>query len=171
MSDAAISETIYGNLTAVRAEIDAACQTAGRNAADVSLVAVTKYADWKWVQALAEFHQVFGENRPQQLTERSGLLPSGQWHLIGQLQRNKVRQAVEHAAVIHSVDSLRLLTRIASVAGELNTRPKVLLQVNVTGEPTKSGFTPDELLQSWSQLAAAADCVQTHADHFRLLDL
>ena len=160
MSDAAISETIYGNLTAVRAEIDAACQTAGRNAADVSLVAVTKYADWKWVQALAEFHQVFRENRPQQLTERSGLLPSGQWHLIGQLQRNKVRQAVEHAAVIHSVDSLRLLTRIASVAGELNTRPKVLLQVNVTGEPTKSGFTPDELLQSWSQLAAAADCVQ-----------
>ncbi len=115
-------------------------------------MAVTKYAEWEWVEALAGFHSVFGENRPQQLAERAPKLPKVEWHLIGQLQRNKVRQAIEHANTIHSVDSVRLLERIAHVAATLNKRPKILLQVNVSGEESKSGFRPDDLCAAWSQI-------------------
>lgn len=134
--------------------MDAACQTADRSTDSVRLVAVTKYADWEWVQALSAHHQVFGENRPQQLSERQPLLPDMNWHLIGQLQRNKAKLAVRHASMIHSVDSLRLLERVADVAALEGPPTNVLLQVNVSGEESKSGFTPEELQTLFSQMTA-----------------
>lgn len=154
MSD--IATTLQHNLDQIHREIDAACIRSGRDSTDVRLVAVTKYADWSWVQALSGLHSVFGENRPQQLSERQPLLPNIEWHLIGQLQRNKVRLALSHAAVIHSVDSLRLLERIAQVAGEMKIRPRVLLQVNVSGEQSKSGFSPAELIAHWAKIVSFA---------------
>ena len=150
-----LSHTIRQNLDAVHTEIAQACQQAGRCAADVRLVAVTKYAEWEWVTALAEYHTVFGENRPQQLTERAAILPEAEWHLIGQLQRNKVRAAISHASVIHSVDSLKLVQRTAMVAADMGKRPQILLQVNVSGESTKSGFAPADLVQAWPDVADA----------------
>lgn len=143
-----ICDRVAVNLKAVNQEISEACDAAERDRSAVKLVAVTKYAEWDWVRALSREHAVFGENRPQQLAERAvldELSQPAEWHLIGQLQRNKARSAVQHASLIHSVDSLRLLQRLSSVAGDLNVEQRLLLQVNVTGEESKSGFSPDGL--------------------------
>lgn len=184
-----LSQTLQSNLAAIHADIAAACERSKRDPANVRLVVVTKYAQWPWVEELSRLHQTFGENRPQRLVERQPMLPAVEWHLIGQLQRNKVRPALLHAAMIHSVDSLKLLERIAQVATELkkvsgtleaagdataNTVPessrhgvqitadrvpRLLLQVNVSGEASKSGFAPDELRSSWPGILSFASRV------------
>lgn len=160
MSEQNLIGILQANLSAVRNQIADACQRSGRDAASVQLVAVTKYAQWEWVQALSRLHSVFGENRPQQLSERHALLPDVQWHLIGQLQRNKVKLALQHAALIHSVDSLRLLSRIIEVGQSVSMRPRILLQANVTGEASKSGFRPDELRDAWPEILAGSERIQ-----------
>jgi len=147
-------------LNEIHDQIRSACGRSGRSTNDVRLIAVTKYAEWSWVEALSSLHQTFGENRPQQLAERQILLPEVEWHLIGQLQRNKVKLALQHASMIHSIDSLRLLERVAQVAAGLQVRPKVLLEVNMSQETTKSGFTPEELRGDWSKLAFFSEAVQ-----------
>lgn len=154
-----LHEVLESNLSAVRSRIESACGRAGRDPSAVRLVAVTKYADWSWVQALAEIHGVFGENRPQQLAERSVLLPQAEWHLIGHLQRNKVNLALRHSALVHSVDSLRLLQSIAESA-TLGIRPAILLQVNVSREESKTGFGADELRGIWDLAAEYSDRVE-----------
>lgn len=133
------------NLTAVQTDIDAACADVGRAPSDVTLVCVTKYARLEWVRGLYELGQHnFGESRPQQLAERASLFADDVvWHLIGSLQANKVRTAIEHAAVIHSVDSAKLLERIDRIAGEESVRPDLFLQVNVSGEDAKHGWSVD----------------------------
>lgn len=147
-------ETIAQNLQQVRECIAQAAARAGREAEEVTLVAVTKYAEPEWVQALTTMHTVFGESRPQQLAERVPQFgKSVQWHLIGQLQRNKVRAMLPLCHLIHSVDSLRLLDRIQLIASELELRPGVLLQANVSGESSKAGFTPDELRSICDEIA------------------
>jgi pyridoxal phosphate enzyme (YggS family) len=132
----------------------AAAQRAGREASDVCLVAVTKYARLEWVRELVEAgERVLGESRPQQLVERAPQFePSLRWHLIGHLQRNKVRPVLPLVELIQSIDSLRLLQRVNVVADELGLSPRVLLEVNVSGERTKDGFTPSELLRNWERL-------------------
>lgn len=148
------------NLDAIHDQMRLACDRAGRNCGDVRLVAVTKYAEWPWVEALSQLHQTFGENRPQQLAERQALLPDCKWHLIGQLQRNKVKLALQHASMIHSIDSLKLLERVAHVAAELKLRPEILIEVNLSHETTKAGFTEDELRRDWSQIMSFSPAVQ-----------
>ena len=155
-----ISELVQQNLADVFRQIEDACARRNRDPSTVRLVAVTKYAEWPWVEALAEYHRIFGENRPQQLAERKALRPDAEWHLIGQLQRNKVRIAVRNASLIHSVDSLRLLQRVALIGEELQLRPHVLLQVNVSGEQTKSGFRPSDLISQWPEILECHDRVQ-----------
>ena len=112
--DLSTQETIAQNLAAVRQDIARACDCANRAADAVRLVAVTKYAKWEWVQALAALHiKPLARADRNRLAERQALMPKAEWHLIGQLQRNKVRSG--HTAVqpmIHSVDSLKLLQRI-----------------------------------------------------------
>lgn len=148
-----VRDQLDRNLSEISSEIRTACERSGRSPHKVRIVAVTKYAEWSWVQELSQLHTVFGENRPQQLAERQQLLPDIQWHLIGQLQKNKVRIAVRHASCIHSVDSVRLLERIAEVASAEQS-PRILLQVNVTGEESKSGFTPAELREQWERICS-----------------
>ncbi len=148
------------NLQAIHEQMRSACYRAGRDAADVRLVAVTKYAEWPWVEALSQLHQTFGENRPQQLAERQALLPDCKWHLIGQLQRNKVKLALQHASMIHSIDSLKLLERVADMAVDLKLRPEVLIEVNLSHETTKAGFTADELRRDWPQIVSFFSAVQ-----------
>jgi pyridoxal phosphate enzyme (YggS family) len=155
-----IHDQLTQNLNAIQSQIRTACDRAGRSADDVRLVAVTKYAEWPWVEALSKLHQTFGENRPQQLAERQVLLPNCEWHLIGQLQRNKVKLALQHGTVIHSIDSLKLLERVAHVAAELQLQPKVLIEVNLSQESTKSGFTEDELRRDWSQIVSYSPAVR-----------
>lgn len=88
---------------------------------------------------------LLGENRVQEAEPKVAAVPGAEWHLVGQLQRNKARRAVRAFAAIHSIDSLELLERVAALADEERRRPRVLLQVNVSGEPTKGGMPPDEL--------------------------
>lgn len=140
------------NIAHVRGRIAAACQSVGRNVNDVTLVAVTKYAELDWITGLIELGVTdLGENRPQQLVERQARWPKVRWHLIGHLQRNKAKAVLGPAALIHSIDSLRLAERLSEVA---NVPQSILCEVNISGEASKGGFLPDELLQNWSQLMA-----------------
>ena len=149
-----IEERISENHRAVRQRIEAACARAGREPAGVGLVAVTKYARLEWVRALVGLRVVeLGESRPQQLVARSHeLLEPVHWHLIGHLQRNKVRATLPVTELIHSADSVRLLEAIERIAGELDLRPRVLIEVNLTGEEAKHGFRAEELEAAWGEL-------------------
>jgi len=151
--DRILSDRLRQNRDAVLAEIAAACGRVSRDPAAVQLIAVTKYAEVDWVRALVALgHKALGENRPQQLVERAGVLEGAVWHLIGHLQRNKVRAVLPHVACIHSIDSLKLLWRVGDIAGELGLVPQVLMEVNVSGEASKDGFTPDTIRAEWEAL-------------------
>lgn len=151
-----IAAQLESNLLAIHARIDAACTNAGRNSEDVTLIAVTKYAELDWVRGLVDLGVTeLGESRPQQLVERVDQLPTTiHWHLIGHLQRNKARRVLPVAALIHSVDSTRLLSSIDRMADELDLRPRVLLEVNISGETAKHGFAAEELRAEWNAVAA-----------------
>lgn len=151
-----MSDYLADNLNRVRSEIADACRRAGRSPDSVKLVAVTKYAELTDVRRLIELGMIdLGESRPQQLDERADQLPAGiLWHFIGHLQRNKVKSVLSRAVLIHSVDSLRLLERISTVAAELALRPRVLLEVNVSGEASKDGISIDELRSQWDVFQA-----------------
>jgi len=142
------TEIFRNNLAAVQSRIAAAASAAGRSPDSVTLVAVTKYVDAEITALLVDAGaEVLGENRPQVLNEKFTALSgrSVDWHLIGHLQTNKVKKVVSQAVLIHSVDSVRLVDAIEkhSAAQGINTR--VLLEVNVSGESAKHGFSQAEL--------------------------
>lgn len=151
-----VTTRIAANYAAVVEQIAAACRRAGRPTSEVRLVAVTKSAGVAWIEALVALGvRDLAESRPQKLCERAALIdPSVDWHLIGRLQRNKIRKVLPVAGWIHSVDSLPLLSRIDEIAGELGMRPRLLLEVNVSGEEAKSGFRPGELSEAWPVVAS-----------------
>lgn len=142
------------NLNRIQTAIDEACRRSGRDSGDVQVIAVTKYSELDVVEELLAIgHHVLGENRPQQLIQRAEQFPDNvSWHLIGQLQRNKVRAVLPYVELIHSVDSLRLLERIDRVAQELEVQAEILLQVNISGEDSKSGFASQDLLERWEAI-------------------
>ncbi|MCA9079177.1 MAG: YggS family pyridoxal phosphate-dependent enzyme [Planctomycetaceae bacterium] len=148
---------LQNNLDRVEEQIARACERAGRPRESVQLLAVTKYVPTSAIGALQQLGiRHCGESRPQQLLQRAVQFPGLRWDLIGQLQRNKVRHVLPFVRLIHSVDSLRLLERIDQVANELKLRPRVLLEVNVSGEESKQGFTPTQLHEQWPQLTELA---------------
>ena len=122
---------------------------------DVTLVCVSKFhANEAIMQAYDCGERDFGESRVQELLPKYEALPKDiRWHFIGHLQTNKVKQIVPFVHMIHSVDSLRLLETINREAEKIGRRVKVLLEVHVAKEETKSGFTPEELLQLISNLS------------------
>lgn len=133
------------NLDDVRARIDAACRRAGRDSREVTLVAVSKTVPASTVALLAELGQVdFGENRVQDALAKIPECPPGlRWHFIGHLQRNKAARALERFDVLHAIDSAALgqtLERAAEASGRPLT---CFLEVNVSGEASKHGFTMD----------------------------
>lgn len=144
--------TIATRLEAVRERIDAACERAGRDPAEVTIVGVTKTHPVETVEeALAAGQVDLGENRAQELVPKAeqaqemGLEP--RWHFIGGLQRNKVRQVLPHIAVLHSLDSVRLADEIEKRAEQGRAPdPDVplpcYLEVNVGGEASKQGVEP-----------------------------
>lgn len=139
--------SIETGLAEVKARLAAALKAAGRAEGDARLIAVSKTFP---AECAAEAYRcgqrAFGENRVQELSEKAPKLPTDiEWHLIGHLQQNKVRAALEHAAWIHSIDSLALLQRTVKIAGELGVTPKLLLEVNISGEESKFGLTPSDV--------------------------
>lgn len=149
-----LNETLRNNLDAVQDALRAACERSGRDPRDVTLVAVTKSAQLEWIQRLYELGcRDFGESRPQQLVQRATQLPGDvRWHLIGHLQRNKAALVWPAAAWLHSVDSVRLAEKLSELVARLPARPSLLLEVNVSGEASKDGFSPEELRSAWPHL-------------------
>jgi len=140
----------------VLAVVAEACGRAGRDPSDVTLVAVSKtVAVPRLAAAIAAGMTLFGENRVQEADSKAPLLPAARWHLIGPLQSNKARRAVELFDVIESVDSVDLARRLDRLAGELERAPLgVFLQVNVDRDEAKAGFMPDTITADLDALAA-----------------
>ena len=140
--------SIAENIASIRAKMDAAAICAGRDPKEIALCAATKMNDAAAVrQAIAGGVDCCGENRVQELTEKlaQDAYRGKPVHFIGHLQTNKVRQVVGRVDLIHSVDSLRLLEAIHKEALKQNIRQNILLEVNIAGETSKSGFAPREI--------------------------
>jgi pyridoxal phosphate enzyme (YggS family) len=135
------------NLEIVRERIAKAVARAGRDEGEIVLVAVSKGRSMESIKEAAQAGQkVFGENRAQELRDKLESLEMDlEWHFIGHLQRNKVNMVVGKAALIHSVDSRRLMEAIASRATDLGITQDILLQVNVSGEESKYGMEEEEV--------------------------
>ena len=139
-------EQILARQQGVTARLRAAAERAGRDPDGFRMVAVTKGFGIDVARAALEAGLTrLGENRVQEALPKIQALPAAEWHLVGRLQRNKARKAVGAFAMIHSVDSLALLRRLDADATQAGLAPRLLLEVNVSGEPTKAGFAPDQL--------------------------
>jgi len=156
------AEPLRKRYETVRERVAAAAARTGRGAKDILLIAVTKFAAIDQIRELIELgHVDFGENRVQNLVQRAAHIEEFlerhrqltsakavnipdqvRWHMIGHIQRNKVRKVVNVARLIHSVDSLRLAEEIQLVAARRDDPIEVLLQVNTSGERSKSGVAP-----------------------------
>ena len=140
--------TIAENVARVRAEIDAAARAAGRDPKEILLLAASKMNDASRVrEAIAAGVDLCGENRVQEMLEKNaqGAYEGVPLHFIGHLQKNKVRQVVGLAQLIHGVDSVALLQAISREAEKKGLTQDVLLEVNIGGEASKSGFSPEEI--------------------------
>lgn len=147
---------IAENLKEVERKIQEACRKTHRSRDEITLIAVSKT---KPVSMLKEVYDLgirdFGENKVQELSEKYPQMPSDMtWHLIGHLQRNKVKQVIDKATLIHSVDSLRLAETIESEAAKKDIIVNILLEVNVAEEESKFGLKVDEALPVVEQIAA-----------------
>jgi pyridoxal phosphate enzyme (YggS family) len=139
---------IAQNVAEVRQRIAEAAARSGRVASDITLVAVTKYVGLPEIRDLLDAGCTdLGESRPQQLWEKAAALADVPicWHLIGHLQRNKVRRTVPLVGLMHSADSAPLIATVDQVAGDLKRRLPLLLEINISGDATKHGLLPDEV--------------------------
>lgn len=153
-----MADEIRDRLARVREQIALAAQRAGRSAGDITLIAVSKTFDPETVQRAVDAGALdLGENRVQEAATKVDLIKARglRWHLIGHLQSNKARQAVSIFDVIHTIDSRELVARLDRMAGELERRPLVLVQVDIAEEPTKSGALESELPEIVSALDSA----------------
>jgi pyridoxal phosphate enzyme (YggS family) len=148
--------SIAENLEGVREHIAQAAAKANRNAGDVELVAISKTHDAGKVREAVEAGQtLFGESRVQEARVKIPELPSNlRWHFVGHLQKNKIRHALPLFELIHGVDSLPLAQDVNRIAEEDGLHPRVLLEVNVAGEGSKFGFTPEKLREDLENLLA-----------------
>ncbi len=151
------ADDIARNLSRVRERVAVAAERAGRDAASITLVAVSKTHPVDVVTAARAAGQLdFGENYAQELTDKAPAAPPDvRWHYIGRLQTNKVKFVAPVAHLVHTVDSERLARELDRRAALLGRRIAVLLQVNLAGEEQKGGVSPDELP---ALLDAASSC-------------
>ena len=139
-------EFIKENLAEVEAKICAACERAGRKREEVTLIAVSKTKPVEMLEACMENGiTVFGENKVQELCGKYEVLPKDlHWHMIGHLQRNKVKYLTDKVDLIHSVDSLRLAEAISEDAVKKGVNVNILIEVNVAEEDSKFGLKTEE---------------------------
>lgn len=152
---------IKDNLKEVQSNISAACERAGRNPHEVTLIAVSKT---KPVEMLMEAYDAgvrdFGENYVQELVDKIEVMPDDiRWHMIGHLQRNKVKYIVGKVCMIHSVDSLRLAEEISKKSVKKNVVTDILIEVNVGMEDTKFGISLDNAYETVKQMSLLPNIV------------
>ena len=146
---------IAQNISNVKKIMNLAAEKAGRNTEDITLISVSKT---KPVSMLLEAYEAgsrdFGENKVQELIDKYEVMPQDiRWHMIGHLQRNKVKYIVGKVALIHSVDSLKLAEEISKEAQKKEVTVSVLIEVNVAGEESKYGVSPQEAEELIRQIA------------------
>lgn len=146
---------IKENLQEVNQVLINSCEKAGRAVSDVVLIAVSKT---KPIEMLTEAYECgcrhFGENKVQELTEKYAVMPKDiKWHMIGHLQRNKVKYIVDKVYLIHSVDSVKLAEEISKEAQKKKVTVSVLIEVNAAGEESKFGIRPEEAEEVIRQIA------------------
>ena len=171
------------NLANVEKNIEQACKNAGRSRDEVTLMAVSKTNPVKMLQEIYDENiRDFGENKVQELTEKYEILPKDiRWHMIGHLQRNKVKYLVGKVELIHSVDSLRLANQIETEFAKKNEIANILIEVNMANEESKFGITSEtteQLVREISKLehvrikglmtiAPYTDNPETNREYFR----
>lgn len=143
------------NLAQVQKNIEESCREINRDPGEVTLIAVSKT---KPVEMLKEAYdagtRVFGENKVQEIVDKYDQMPSDvKWHMIGHLQRNKVKYIVDKVAMIHSVDSFRLAETIEKEAAKKDVVVPILIEVNVAQEESKFGLKPEEVLPFIEEIA------------------
>jgi pyridoxal phosphate enzyme (YggS family) len=163
-ADDAIRGRIADNLAGVRQRVAEACRRAGRDPASVTVVAVTKYVDATTTRLTVEAGCCeLAESRPQALWAKAaacgGLEPPPRWHLVGHLQRNKIRRTLPSLALLHSLDSLRLLDALEAEAAVAGSVCRVLVEVNLTDDPGRTGAAP-----SVAEAIIAAAAARSHVD-------
>lgn len=146
---------ISENIEHVKKIINITCQKTNRNTDEISLISVSKT---KPISMLMEAYHAgardFGENKVQELIDKYEQMPSDvKWHMIGHLQRNKVKYIVDKVSLIHSVDSLKLANEISKEAQKKNVEVSVLIEVNVAGEESKFGVKPENAESLIRQIA------------------
>ncbi len=148
-------ESIEANVREVRERIERACDRAGRGADEVIIVGVTKTFGPEMVDALVDAGvRDIGESRVQEFQEKKPRVTRPcRWHFVGTLQRNKAGKAIGEFELIHSVDGLRLAEALSRLGRERGVTTRMLLEVNTSGESTKRGFTPDELVDAVGEIA------------------
>ncbi|HVM19377.1 MAG TPA: YggS family pyridoxal phosphate-dependent enzyme [Egibacteraceae bacterium] len=136
---------VAGRLAAVHRRVAEAARRSDRTPASVTVVAVSKGFAPEVVAAARAAGQVdFGENRVQEMTAKAGVLDGVRWHFIGRLQRNKVRDVVDTASLVHSVDRIELAEVLADRAGRAGRLQRILVQVNAGDDPAKGGCRIDD---------------------------
>jgi PLP dependent protein len=148
--------SIAENLARVREQVAQAAARAGRSVEDVELVAISKTHDAGRVRKAIDAGQtLFGESRVQEARVKIPELPSNlRWHFVGHLQKNKIRHTLPLFELIHGIDSLALARDMNRIAEDEGMHPRVLLEVNVAGEGSKFGFTPEKLREEMESLLA-----------------
>ncbi len=138
---------IEENLKRVEENISLAAQKSGRDRKDITLVAVTKTHPVCMIREAAALGVTdAGENKVQEIRDKFGQVQGVDWHMIGHLQSNKVKYIIDKVKLIHSVDSISLMDEIERQASKHQREIEVLIQVNISGEQTKFGICPDELV-------------------------
>jgi PLP dependent protein len=158
-ADARTAQIIRQNWLRFTEQVEEACHQANRGCHEVRIVGVAKYVDAALTAQLVNAGcTTIGENRPQLLWEKHEYfkqiqLPMPSWHLIGHLQRNKVRRTLPLVQMIESVDSLRLAQELNAEAAKINLRLDILVDVNLTQDATKTGMTLEQLENAAEELA------------------
>lgn len=146
-----VANQIGLNLARIRDQVAAAAKRSGRPEDEIQVVAVTKYASVDVTRQLVDAGcSVLGESRPQQLWEKAEALSdlNVHWHMIGHLQRNKLRRTLPAIHLLHSIDSSRLLDAVHAWAVDAQQTVRILIEVNVSGDAEKHGFQPDEAAEA-----------------------
>ena len=146
---------IKENISFVEEKIKAACNKANRNIDDVKLIAVSKTKPVEDIEEAYDYGiRDYGENKVQELDEKFPVLPNDiNWHLIGHLQRNKVKYIVDKVRLIHSVDSVRLAEQINIEAEKKDVDVDILVQVNIANEDTKFGLMENDTIDTIKQIS------------------
>ena len=146
---------IQGNIKLVEENIKKACEKVGRDVNEVTLIAVSKTKPYTAIEeALPTGVKDYGENKVQELCDKYEILPKDiKWHMIGHLQRNKVKYLVGKASLIHSVDSIRLAEQIEKEYAKADEIANILIEVNMAQEESKFGITSEETEQLVREIA------------------